>query len=285
MNYMPINNKDFESFESEYQKEEKEIFVLISDQSGGAAKFWNSWEASEDFLAYVDITSNELKKGDGHINWLISDEEEETHGISWPYHFKQGVIYRLKARELIDKTVPEGLLPSSCNRFMIVDVLEEDVQNGELLAILAEYRKTIKIVDEVLGEFELNKDWGMFNGEINWLGEEISASLEVNAENKSSWTKAMKALRILFEQQQQQDSEFRTFAAEHLTKLANDWREDKGIEISTNDFINRISHSELTVTSSGNYTAYYDDDDMFAGHVVTVHGNNKKGIKSATIEG
>jgi hypothetical protein len=36
MNYIPINNKDFESFASEYSKEEKEILVLTGDDSGGA---------------------------------------------------------------------------------------------------------------------------------------------------------------------------------------------------------------------------------------------------------
>lgn len=92
---MIINNKDFATFESEYQKEEKEIEVLISDSSGGAAKFRNSWEASAYFLAYVDIASNELKKGEGRINWLLSDEEVSEHGVDYPYHFKGGIGYRL----------------------------------------------------------------------------------------------------------------------------------------------------------------------------------------------
>jgi len=283
---MENSNKDFEVFASKYQKEEKEILILTSDGGGGAQKMGDSWDASKYFLAYIDIASNELKKGDGRVNWIISEEESKEHGCSWPYYFKGGVIYRLKVRELIDKTVPEGRLPSYYNRFMIIDVIEENVLNDELLAILAEYRKPVKIADKVLGEFELDKDLVLFNGAINWLEKNISVSLEVNVDNKSSWNKAMNVLRNLFEQQIQQDSEFRDFAAEQLTDLANDWiQDDNTPEISKGDFTCRISLSELAVTSSGDYTAYYDDDDMFLGHVVTVSGNIETGIKSAVIEG
>jgi len=283
---MENSNKNFAVFASEYQQEEKEILILTSDGGGGAQKMGDSWDAFKYFLAYIDIASNEVKKGDGRVNWIISEEESKEHGCSWPYYFKGGVIYRLKVRELIDKTVPEGRLPSYYNRFMVIDVIEENVLNDELFAILAEYRKTVKIADKVLGEFELDKDLELFNGAINWLEKNISASLEVDVDNKGSWTKAMNVLRTLFEQQIQQDSEFRAFAAEQLTDLANDWIQDDNIpEISKGDFIRRTSLSELAVASSGDYTAYYDDDDMFLGHTVTISGNIKKGIKSATIEG
>lgn len=287
MNYTPANNKDFEAFASEYHKEEKEILILTNDDSGGSAiRCGSSWAAITDFLAYIDLSSNELKKGDGRVTWLLSEEENRKHSFSYPYYFKEGTIYRLKVRDLIDKTVPEGRLPSFCNRFMVVEVLEENVENDELLAILAEYRKPVKVVDEILGELELNKDMEMFEGAIDWLGEEITIYLKVNIDNKASWTKAIKALRTLVEQQKQQDSEFRNFAAEHLTRLANDWRDDKETpEISKTDFADRISLSELKITSSGNFAAYYDDDDMFLCHAITVSGNIKKGLKSATIEG
>jgi hypothetical protein len=283
---MANNNKDFEVFAREYQNEEKEILILTSDDSYGAMKSKDSWEASYNFLAYVDVASNELKMGNGRIHWLISDAENSEHGPGWPYYLKKGVIYLLKVRELVDKTVPEGRMPSFYNRFMVVDVIEENANNDDLLAILAEYRKPVIITDKALGEFELDKDFEMFEGTINWLGKDISAYLEVNIDNKGSWTKTMNALRSLYEQQEQRDAEFRSFAAKQLTPLANDWNDDEdAVEISEKDFADRIRISSLTVTSGGGYTAYYDDDDLFFGHAVTVYGTIKKGIKSATIEG
>jgi hypothetical protein len=168
----------------------------------------------------------------------------------------------------------------------VVEVLDEDVQNDELLAVLAEYRKPVEFVDETMGKFELDKNLELFNGEIDWLGKKIPASLEVNADNKGSWTKAAKMLRALFGQREGKDAEFRAFAADRLTDLANDWRqEEESAEISKKDFIGRMSLSELSVTSGGNFTAYYDDDDMFGGHVIMVSGSLKKGVKSADIAG
>jgi hypothetical protein len=285
-NNMPIKNKEIEAFTSEFQKEDKEVLVLKSDDAGSAVKYYSSWMAQSDFLAYIDLTSNELKVGEGNINWLLSDEEEREVGFESPYYFKKGVIYRLKVRELIDKTVPKDRTPSYGNRLMIIEVLEEDVQNKELLDVLKEYRTPITISDKTIGEFLLNKDLAMFEGEINWLGENIAVFLEVNIDNKGSWTKAMNVLRTLYEQQKQKDLEFRTFASEQLTDLANEWREDEETAIITpKDFTERISLCELSVSSSGNFTAYYDDDDLFHGHAVTVYGSNKKGLKSSSIEG
>jgi hypothetical protein len=282
---MSTDNKDFETFSSEYQNEEKEILVLTNDQSGGASKFHDSWNASQYFLAYIDLKTNELKKGDGRINWLLSDEQSKRNGITFPYYFEKGTIYQLKVRELNDKTVPEGSLPSFYNGFMIVEVLDEHVQNDILLTVLAEYRTPVVIVDEQLGEYILNKDYGIFEAELFWLDNEISVSLEVNIENQKSWTEAMGILRTLFEQRAQRDLEFRTYAGEQLTDLANDWLEDKNEEITKSDFIRRISLSELTITYNGDFTAYYNDDDMFYGHIIDISGNVKSGISSANIAG
>jgi hypothetical protein len=166
----------------------------------------------------------------------------------------------------------------------VAEVLEEGVQNDVLNALLEEYRKPVRISDPLLGEFELNKDFGMFEGTIDWLGKEIFVSLEVNIDYKAGWTKAMKALRVLFEEQRKRDSEFRDFAADELTALANDWSQDENL-ISKEDFIDKISLSSLSLTSGGKFIAYYDDGDMFYGHAVTVYGSLKKGLEAANIEG
>jgi hypothetical protein len=274
------------AFESAYREEEKEILVLFSDASGGAAKngVETLWTAQAYFLAYVDVGANELKKGEGRIVWPMTDKEENKQGY-WR-RFKKGCIYRLRVREPIDRTVPAGMLPSFFNRFLPVETLEEDVQHEELLAVLAEYRKPVKISDEALGEFELNKDLDLFNGTIDWLGKKIHVSLDVDPDSKATWTKAKKVLRTLFDQQAQRDAEFRAFAAERLVGLANDWsQEEDAAPITQQDFAKRIRLSGLSVSSGGSFTAYYDDGDMFLGHAVTVSGSVRKGPRSADIAG
>ncbi len=41
----------------------------------------------------------------------------------------------------------------------------------------------------------------------------------------------------------------------------------------------------LSVTSSGSFTAWFDCDEMFTDHAVTVYGSLKKDLKATNIEG
>lgn len=41
----------------------------------------------------------------------------------------------------------------------------------------------------------------------------------------------------------------------------------------------------LIVTSGGSFTAYFDCDEMFTDHAVTIYGSLKKGVKDTYIEG
>ena len=43
--------------------------------------------------------------------------------------------------------------------------------------------------------------------------------------------------------------------------------------------------TSLSVTSGGSFTAYFDCDEMFTDHAVTLNGSLKKGVKDAYIEG
>lgn len=43
--------------------------------------------------------------------------------------------------------------------------------------------------------------------------------------------------------------------------------------------------SELTVSPSGDYEVYYQDDDMFWGHIIIVSGNVETEIEDAYIAG
>jgi len=84
----------------------------------------------------------------------------------------------------------------------------------------------------VLGEFELNKDYAMFESNINWLNENVSVSLEVDIDDKQTWNETLSILKVLCNEQKQKDLEFRTFAGEKLTSLANDWLQDENKEIT-----------------------------------------------------
>lgn len=282
---MVTKNKDYKIYEKTFIKQEKEVLVLTSDINGGARKMDNSWVCINDILAYIDTETNELHKGDGSITWLISDEEYEKFGIYWPYNFRQGVIYRIKVRELKDKTIPEGFLPSVANELMIAKVFEETIQNKILIDILNEYRKPVILSDSELGEFVLDKDLRMFTGTIMWLEKKVFVYLDVQVDNQISWTKAINNLRKLSKSQENFDLELRQFAVDRLLDTANSWQEEVNKpKLTQNEFKQRISLSGLSLNSN-KFEFDFSNDIIFRGHSIRISGNINNGLKRAEIVG
>ena len=129
--------------------------------------------------------------------------------------------------------------------------------------------------------------------EVLRCGKDVLLYLEVNAERKSSWTRARSAAKKLLADCETWDKAMRELAAKNLTGLANDWlsqdeenpRNSETAPITEEEFARRISMTSLSVTSGGSFTAWFDCDEMFTDHAVTVCGSLKKGLKAANIEG
>lgn len=279
------NNMTRQEWEDDFEKEDIEILALIQ-RTGGASKRNGFWEVSVYFLAYVDCKTGVLYKDEGRLVSPVSDEEYEKDGII--YRFKNETIYRLKGRVKKQEDVPEGITKSSLNKLLVVEILEENASCPEFEEILTEYNKPIILEDEILGKLTLNKEFGWFEGSILWQGKRIDIYLEVNKDNKSSWTKASKAMKNMLSEQENWGKEMRTFAAKQLTALACDWRDSADgtvPEITERSFSERIELSSISMTADGSFSAYFDDDDMFFGHCITVLGSLKKGIASARMEG
>ena len=278
--YMRLRNKMTQKeWEDSFEKKKREIIVLRHEGGGGSLRngFWD-WAAY--FLAYVDCETGELHREEGRIVYPVTDKE------NLPYQFEDETIYKLRVREKLPEEVPNGALPIK-NHFLVVEVLEKNAACPELEEILAEYRKPIILQDDVLGELTYDKQIKSFEGNIVWLGGKVHISLYVDKDNKSGITKAKKALKTMLSEQAKWDADLRSFAAKKLTKLACEWAEsdDETSEITEESFAKRISLSSIYMTSGGSFSTYFDDDDFFFGHCITVYGSLKKGVVSADMEG
>jgi hypothetical protein len=273
--------------ENKYHKELKEILVLLDD--GGASGIGSEPNviAQHYFLAYVDTKEDKLYDGKGFISWIPT--KEEAHSRSYFARFKGSTIYRLRVRELIDKTVPEGRLPSFYNRFLVVDVLAEGERYPQLESILEEYRRPVILCDEKLGEFTLDKDLSLFTGSIRFQDQEISLFLNVDVEDQGTWDPALDNLRKVMDSLEIRGEAMGNFAAEKFTALANEWQEDSGEKevetITPEEFSERISIAEIATDHEGTFSIYYNDDDMFWGHIIIVEGNLDSGPRDAYIAG
>ena len=272
-------------WECTFEEEAREILVLLVG-GGGAGKRNGFWDVSLYFIAYVDCQTGALHTGDGRIVYPVSDEEHDAGGIL--DRFRREAVYRLKARKKIPHEVPEGVTASSQNQFLIVELLEEEPPCLALEEVLADYRRPVVVVDEVLGELTLDKDLDMFEGTLLWRDEDIDISLGVDSSSEDTWTAAVVAMKQMVAEQDCRDRDMRTFAARELTELACEWREstDEGApEITEESFAQRLDLTSIAMDADGSFSAYFNDDDMFFGHCVVVYGTLSDGVAKVNMEG
>ena len=279
----------FEEFYGMYEPEEQEVVALVRNCIGG--RYNNKgdfWEMTVVTLGMVFCDTGEINIRKGRLEWPVTDEERSGEK-GWG-RFGKDQICQIKVRKLLDKYVPNHTTPEKFNCWAVTEVLEPSVSCTELEAVLEEYNKPVIIEDKVLGTLSLNREFDMFETNFSWNGKKVPLMLEVNPESKSSWTRARSAAKKLVAKQETWDKAMREFAAKKLTALANDWlKEDEENKdagpITEEAFAKRITLSELTITSGGSFTAYYNDDDMFWGHAGEVSGSLKKGITYANLAG
>ena len=278
----------FEEFYEMYEPEEQEVVALINRCIGGGYNWkGNFWEMTVVTLGMVFCDTGKVIAKEERLDWPVTDEERNSDKGWGRFQSKQ--ICRLKIRRMKEEWAKGLVVRPWC----ISQVVKAHEVCPELQAILDEYYKPVVLQDEVLGELTLNKDYDAFEGEIQWCGKDVNLSLEVNAESKPSWTRARSAAKKLLADCETWDKAMREFAAKNLTGLANDWlsqdeenaRDPETAPVTAEELAQRISLIDLTVTSGGSFTAYFDCDEMFTDHAVTVYGSMKKGVKDAYIEG
>ena len=277
----------FEEFYEIYEPEEQEVVALINRCIGGGFNWkGNFWEMTVVTLGIVFCDTGKVSTKEERLEWPVTDEERNSEK-GWE-RFQNEQICRLKIRRMKEEWAKDLVAWPWC----ISQVVKTHEDCPELQAVLDEYHKPVVIQDQVLGELKLDKDYDTFEGEIQWCGKDVLLSLEVNAESKPSWTRARSAAKKLLADCETWDKAMRELAAKNLTELANNWlsqdeenpRDPETDPITEEELARRISMTSLSVTSGGSFTAWFDCDEMFTDHAVTVYGSLKKGLKTANIE-
>ena len=232
----------------------------------------------------ADTETGQVTSGRCLLSWPITDKEREVGDYS--KLFAKGQICRVKVRRWSGDVLDEP-------RWYLVEVLEKDVPCQPLEDTWREYTKPVILEDEVLGTLTLNREFSTLDGVCKWMRNEIRISLDVEVEKKASWTRARNVMKKLLAEQASWDKLLREMAALKLTPLANEWladndqsdRDPENNPITEDEFARRIRITEFSVSPGGRFTAWFEDDDLFWGHVVTVDGSLKKGPIGADIQG
>lgn len=276
--------KAYKKFESNYSETIEEMLVLTSEFVGGAGLFEKDiWNPSAGFLASVDLSSGEFREEKGYLSWLA----EDTDKGDWIHNIEALTIYHVRCR----KRLPlPGEEPSPFNNsYMLLEVIGRGLEHPELERIRTEYQRGVELIDDLCGRFELERRFDWFCGELDWLGESCQVSLACDEEGGETAHDTLASFKQIYSSLPEWDQKFRAFAAKELTSLANDWLEDSEEEdpepITEESFANRIYISEFSMETDGIYTAYYEDDDMFWGHIIMIEGSLETGIEQAYIAG
>ncbi len=146
-----------------YYDEVREIIIFTAEYATGAGRSGNQdfWTASTSLLASYDVKSGATYK-DGSVSWVITDDELKSYKYS--ERFNDLSMYRIYARRSKD----------SDNIYYITDIIEQNTTFEPFEKILTEYKREIKISDDVLGGLILNKRFGNFESNIKWSENDVN---------------------------------------------------------------------------------------------------------------
>ena len=268
-------------------EKEKEIIVLINSKGTFASKITSENESSlvanVELIAYIDCMTNELIKSNSKVEWPITTEDINKNFI---YNIEKYHIYHLKVKEL------------DPNNFLLVDVLERELENQLLKETLKECEQKAAIVIEEpdLGKFTLDKNLKAFISQMDWLNpkKQINVSLNIG---ENSRIKALEKVGAFFNtleklvgNKKEWDKKLKIYAAENLIDLANELRKNlkgmfKFIKIWKWRFIGKIELINLDINSNGEFIATFDDKKLFVGHKIIINGNiNGELLNSVIVE-
>ena len=279
-----MKKRSIKDFQALYASVDEEWLVLIQNGVAADKTFLDKfWTAHAHALAAVNLSTNEIIAKRCYLSWPLSDREYEEG--EYAKRFKKGSIYRVKARDWCGS-------PTQDRHLYVTEVLTDRVTSPVLEQIWADYTKPVLLEDDVLGTLVLDREFSVFNGNCQWMGSSVCFSLSVDINKRGTWARAVNVMRQLVSEQVSWDASLKQMAAKELTALANDWLADDDTDrspetdpITEDEFVRRIQLTEFYISSGGRFTAWYEDDDMFWGHVITVNASLKKGPIDAGMEG
>ena len=251
-------DKEIEDFNKNFDDEILDVAFVLKKQNLSAGKSKGKYYTLlVSAIAYKNIITNEIIENE---NLLIVKEIEDTK--HYFQIFRNKTIVRLKVRKEKDSS---GLYM----RFLLEDIIDTNYKDNDLNIILEEYSKPIYYKDKELGEFELDKSINMFNKNIEWDNNNISISFENIDEEVNK--KSADIIRKIFDSKKDIDKKLKEYISENLIEDANTWNDDDdNPNINKEDFLKLITLTSITIIYEDNITFYFDDGDIFSGHVIAV---------------
>ena len=251
-------SKEIENFNSNFDDEIFDIAFVLKKQNLSAGKSKGKYYTLlVSAIAYKNIITNEIIENE---NLLIVKEIEDTN--HYFQIFRNKTIVRLKVRKEKDSS-------DLYIRFLLEDVVDNDYKDDDLNIILEKYSRPVYYKDEELGDFEFDKSIDMFSKNIEWNDDNISVLFK-NIDKEVN-KKSADIIKKIFASKKDIEKKLKDYISENLIEDANSWNDDDDKpNISKEEFIKLITLTSITIIYENNITFYFDDGDIFSGHVIAV---------------
>jgi len=178
------------------------------------------------------------------------------------------------------------LLSSDETRAVFEKALPVDAADEELQMIAAELQEPVVFRTDLFGDLILDRSINWFEAETAWNGETIRVTFPVDDEDEAPDKIALKTAETLWSHQAEWKTRIETCAVKELLELKNDtWLHDGESAFTAEQFIATMTLTSISISSDGEFEFWYDDGDLFCGHVIMVSGNVTDGPTDAGIHG
>lgn len=248
----------------------KEMTVLVATGAkgfaSGKAADEELWTASMELTAWMEDNSPNIQRGE----FKLVAKGDETLMNFLRQRVPRDFILKCRVRLSLDGTS------------LLLTNLPEPGFDPDLKAILEEQKKPVAVEVEGLGKFMLNRSVGVLQAEIQFMGQGVQLCFDKDEDRAACGRTAKAVLDDLIAL----DEKARSLAADKLLELANEWTADAdGEEVSREEFLSRMTLETIDVAERESYDLWYNDGELFFGHVIHVSGNLNEGVTDARMEG
>jgi hypothetical protein len=187
-------------------------------------------------------------------------------------------ILRLRVRFLPRPSDPKDSLAE------VVELLGTESSDEDLNVRAALLKKPVTIAHPVLGTLTLNRAFDSYQTALDWKSHTIR--LHLAREGCKDEEALFGLAATLWKGRREWDKQARDFAVKELLELKNgNWLGEDEKEFTPRRFKARMTLEEIAVSPNGHFEFYYNDGNLFWGHVIQVSGTLSQGPTYAGIAG
>ncbi|MEM7247847.1 MAG: DUF2262 domain-containing protein [Acidobacteriota bacterium] len=272
--FADLNHREARFMEQLGASAESLVTGHVDEPGTITSRFGSRTEGSAQFeLTVWRIDSGPLRTDSLTVRRMVTDDEADSlrEAIS------PGSLLKVRAR-----VAEENIYESP--QALLEEVVETDVDDGELRATVAALKPPEVHEDDQFGTLTFDRRLRQYSADASWNGRPVELGLE--ASTPEELAEALQAARALWDDSVAWERRVLARALEELLSVRNGgWLDEGEAETTPEEFGARMTLELIRVDPDGNVSFSHDDGDLFWGHAISVDGNLSGGPKHAGISG